>query len=216
MKWIQNFSNSKIPFYIYELNKGDYITYTIGTLKNKYIIILYGIAYIIKIFSNKETIILGILEKNNIIKEPKYQMYGNYSIIAIQKTFLLSFTWQDIIKNQNIQLSLLNNILISYNQTLYKYEKMVYILSHKSAKNRIIQLILFLSQEFCIIQNNYIVIPFYISQTTMSTIIGSNKSTVNKIMHELCNFYMISYLYDKYICIQDPLKLSYCYKNKQN
>lgn len=213
MKWIQNFSDSKIPFYIYELNKGDYITYTIDTLANKHIIILHGIAYIIKIFSNQETIILGILEENTIIKEPKHQKYGNYGIVAMQNTFLLSFTWQDILQNKNIQLSLLKNILISYNQTLYNYEKMVDILSHKSAKNRVIQLILFLSQEFCIIQNNYIIIPFYVSQTTISIIIGSNKSTVNKIINELCQVCIISYLYNKYICIKDPLRLSYCYKN---
>lgn len=211
MQWIQQFSNSHIPFYIYRLNKGDCITYTIELLNHRSIIILYGIIYLLKIFTNRETITIAILKKGDIIKEQHNLKYANYVLVAGTKSFVMSFSWEDFIKHKYKKSIFFKKITECYKETLYKYETMHYILSHKSTKKRIIQLILFLCKDFAFIQNNEIIIPFYISQITISLIVGSNKTTVNKILNELCMIKAIYYSSNKYICLKDPFILSYCY-----
>ena len=147
MKWIQSFLDSKIPFYVYQLNKGDYITYTMNNISHPCLIILDGITYITKVFTNKEIMVLGILKKDNLIQEVQPVKYYNYSIVALQKTFIISFAWKDIINNKYIKVSLIIDILNAYKKTLYMYEAMSNILLHKSTKHRVIQLLLFLCKE---------------------------------------------------------------------
>lgn len=207
MKWINHFTVSKIPFYVYKLHKGDSIVYIQNSGKDTSIIILHGTLYLLKIFTNKEILTLGILNKENIIHPIAEQQYCYYKLIAIEESFLISFKWKDLISNNNAENNLLMNIIKASQSTLYKYEIMNNILIHKYTKHRVIQLILFLCKEFGLIEKNQIIIPFYISQITISIITGSNRCTINKIMHSLYNKNAISYSNQKYICIVDPFKL---------
>lgn len=216
MQWINYFSTSKIPFYIYKLKKGDSIIYKSNTKNNKSIIILHGIIYILKIFTNQEILTLGILNKGNIISYKQETQYHYYNAVAMEETFILSFRLEDAILNQNIKKNLLQTIIQSHQSTLYKYEIMNSILAHKYTKHRIIQLILFLSTEFGLVEKNHIIIPFYLSQKTISIIIGSNRSTVNKIMHKLYQNNAISYSNQKYICIKNLFILSYSNEKYHN
>lgn len=211
MQWIQYFSESKVPFQIYKLSSNDSVTCTINTAKHPYIIILQGIIYVLKIFTNHEKITLGILTKGDIISKPKNTKYCYYTLVALEKTFMMSFKRKDITKDKYI----IESVAKSYEKTLYKYEIMNCILSHKSAKQRIIQLLFLLYQEFALVEKTQIRIPFYISQITLSTIIGSKKNIVNKIMNELYNINLISYSYQKYICITDPFILNYYHSYKK-
>ena len=216
MQWIHYFSIYKIPFYIYKINRGESITYTLGSHKHKYIIILHGIACIIKVFNNGETIGLGILNGQDVVNitEGKKNLRYNHVVTALKTTFLMIFELKNITHHIDARDNFLTNIIQSYNSTLYKYEMMNHILSHKSCKNRIIQLILFLSKEFAIIEKNHIIIPFSINQATLSIIIGCNKASINKIFNELYNCNAITYTYQKYICIRDPFYLSHFYNKK--
>ena len=209
MQWINHFSKYKVPFYIYKLNKGDSLIYKNNKKYNNSIIILNGIVYLLKIFTNKEIISLGILNTNNIIPEIHNEKYYYYTITAIETTFLLSFKWQDIISNKKIKPKLLKNILISYQFTINKYEIMNNIHSHKYIRYRLIQLIIFLSKEFGSFKNNRIIIPFNISQATISIIIGTNRSNVNQIINKLYKMKLISYYNHKKIYITNPFILNY-------
>lgn len=213
-QWLHYFSDSRIQFYIYKLNKGDSINHVLNNIQHKYLLVLYGSLYTIKIFNNKTTIAINILDKGDIIQAKKPTKYYHHALIAITTTFLLSFILEDTTKEKYINLLLFNKIIQSYNKTLSKYEIMNSILVHKSTRNRIIQLILTLSKQFAVINNKQITIPFYISQATISNIIGSNRNTVNHIINNLRRVQIIAYSNKKYICIVDPFILSFFYKYK--
>uniref|UniRef100_UPI00300160AA global nitrogen transcriptional regulator n=1 Tax=Anunuuluaehu liula TaxID=3049639 RepID=UPI00300160AA len=207
MKWINQFTVSKIPFYVYKLNKGDSIIYVQNKAQDTSIIIAHGSLYLLKIFTNKEILALGILNQKNIIHTLSEKPYCYYKLIAIEVSFLISFKLIDLISNDNSQTNLLINVIKASQTTLYKYEMMNNILVHKYTKNRVIQLILFLCKEFGLVKQNRIIIPFHISQLTISIITGSNRCTINKIMHRLYIRNAISYSNQKYIYVVDPFKL---------
>jgi len=210
MKWINYFSTSQIPFYVYKLNKGDAIIYQLNTNKASSIIILHGLMYLIKTFTNHEKLSIAILKTNHIINaisKVKEKNLYYYKAIAIKETFIINFNEEDLIKNQ-IYINLLIAIIQSYQQTIYQYEMMSNILMHKYVKNRILQLILLLSEEFGIIKKQQIIIPFIISQKTIGIITGSNRITVNRILCQLQNQMLLSYSPQKYILIKNPLILS--------
>nr|QOS04528.1 global nitrogen transcriptional regulator [Sarcopeltis skottsbergii] len=209
MKWINYFIIYKIPFYIYKLNKGDSIIYINHKKQCTSIIVTYGILHLLKIFTNKEIITIGILSKENIIHSLAEQKNCYYQLIAIEESFLISFKWSDLIVSYNSYNNnyLFISIIDAYQNTLNKYEMMNQILIHKYTKNRIIQLILFLCKEFGFIQQDYVILPFQFSQITMSIITAGNRSTVNKVMNKLYRQNAISYSHNKYICLIDPFKL---------
>nr|YP_009295591.1 global nitrogen transcriptional regulator [Mastocarpus papillatus]AOL58075.1 global nitrogen transcriptional regulator [Mastocarpus papillatus] len=207
MKWINYFTISKIPFYVYKLHKGDSIIYIKRKEKYTSIIVAHGILYLLKIFTNKEILTLGILSKENIVHSLIEQSNSYYKLIAIEESFLISFKWLDLITNKNSSTNLLIDVIKSYQDTLYKYEIMNHILIHKYTEHRIVQLILFLCKEFGLVEQNRIIIPLQISQTTLSIIIGSNRCTISKIIHRLYLKKAISFSKKKYIILINTFQL---------
>nr|QCI05746.1 global nitrogen transcriptional regulator [Cryptopleura ramosa] len=195
MKWINEFSNSQIPYYIYKLNKGDTIIYNCNSDYNKSLVILNGIIYLIKIFTNQEIIPLAILNTNHIINLNPFRInqQNYYKIIALEKTYIISFNINKLKYNSNTYKSLILNIMLSYELTIKQYEIMNCILMQKHIKDRLIQLILFLSLNFGIIHQKQIIIPFQLSQKNLGTIVGSNKITINKIINKLSQAMLIRY-----------------------
>lgn len=192
MTWIHQFSNSHIPYYIYKLNKGDSV---IHNNHNESFIILYGLIYLMKIFTNQEIIPVGILNTNNIInvKSLSVNTQNYYKLIAFETTYLIHFKLKNMKYNKPIYKSLTFNIINSYELTLVKYEMMQNIIMQKYIKYRFIQLILFLALEFGIIHQTKIIIPFKISQQNIANIIGTNKITINKIIKYLSTKMLIKY-----------------------
>nr|QCI06079.1 global nitrogen transcriptional regulator [Delesseria sanguinea] len=214
MKWITSFSNSQIPYYIYKLNKGDKILYNPNKIYSKSIIVLHGVIYLFKVFQNKEIFPLAILKTNHIIDlNYYYETQHYYTIIALDKTYLMSFSLLEIKNKIYIKKQILFNIIHGQKSTLRQYELMNQILKHKYIKYRILQLILLLSLEFGIIHDNKIIIPFSLSQKSLSIITGSNKVTINEIMSYLSKKTIIKYSTKKIIHIENifNLQLLFCY-----
>nr|YP_009391326.1 global nitrogen transcriptional regulator [Dipterocladia arabiensis]ARW59470.1 global nitrogen transcriptional regulator [Dipterocladia arabiensis] len=205
MKWINNFSNLQISYYIYKLNKGDKIICNNKSNYDKSIIILYGITYLFKTLNNKQIFPLAILNKNNIIHLDKYHVNKkiNYQLIAFETTYLISFSYKNITNKTHLNNNLLLKIITSQELTKKNYEIMINILKHKYIKYRIIQLLLLLSLKFGVINEKEIMIPFSLSQKNLAIITESNKITVNKIINELCKKMLIRYSAKKIIYITD-------------
>lgn len=195
MKWINAFSSSQIKYYIYKLNKGDSIIYSYNSDYNKSLIILNGIIYIIKIFTNQEIIPIAILNTNNIIylNSLHTTKQNYYKLIAFEKTYIISFNINQLKYQSNTYKLLTSNIIKSYELTLKRYELMNTILMQKNIQNRLIQIILFLSLEFGIVYQQKIIIPFTLSQKNLANITGSNKITINRIIHKLSKQMIIKY-----------------------
>nr|YP_010904158.1 global nitrogen transcriptional regulator [Caulacanthus ustulatus]WCH57409.1 global nitrogen transcriptional regulator [Caulacanthus ustulatus] len=207
MRWIKEFLKLEVPFCTYKLKQGDSIIYVDN---NKSFIVLHGIVYISKTFTNEETITLGILEVGNIINNPISSTNYYYKIYAIVDTFLLSFQWAQLINYNNYLSKQLFFKLIELNElTKKKYEIMNTILCHKDIKSRVSQLILVLLSDIGIIHKTTITIPCYISQNIISDITGSTRSRINKILKSFYNTKIIEYTYDKKICTKYPLLFIY-------
>nr|YP_010199481.1 global nitrogen transcriptional regulator [Gracilariopsis tenuifrons]AXF36132.1 global nitrogen transcriptional regulator [Gracilariopsis tenuifrons]UAD89339.1 global nitrogen transcriptional regulator [Gracilariopsis tenuifrons] len=217
-QWVQLFLELNIPFYIYKLNKGDSIIYKCKNKNNSAAIILHGTVYILKMFTNTEGVCIAILNYNNIIDfhfSTLEKDYVYYQVIALEETYLINFYWWDFISVVNY-LPIAIKILYLFRNTLKKYEMISYVISHKSIRYRFIQLLVLLCQEFGTVNNHSIKIPFEVSQTTISHIIGSNTITVNKIMRDLISQLLIKYIVKKKTLICYFGLLTYLRNNKIN
>nr|YP_010902963.1 global nitrogen transcriptional regulator [Hypnea flava]WCH55017.1 global nitrogen transcriptional regulator [Hypnea flava] len=203
MKWLNYFLNFNIPFYIYKLNTNDSIISYNNIKINQPMIILYGIVYIIKNFYNNKQTTTAILNADNILYINQIKEKNcHYQIIAISKSFLISFKWKSLINiNKGWNYIILKEIIKLYTKTNKKYEMMNLIMSHKYIKNRIIQLLLFCARDFGSINKETVTIYYYISQKTIGTITGSTRTTINRILKNLTYNKYIKYSIDKKITI---------------
>lgn len=213
MKWLSYFSKSKIPYYIYKIKKNDLMIINNNLQINQSIIILYGTIFLCKNFNNKKNFPVAIVSTNNIIylKSFKNNTQYYYKLIALDNSYVLSFSFNYLIKNTKTNKQLFSQIIHAYENTLIRYEMINHILVHKYIKSRIIQLILILCLEFGIINNKKIIIPFSLSQKNLANIIKSNKITVNKIISYLIKQNIIKYSSQKRIYLQNISLLSYTF-----
>nr|YP_010196241.1 global nitrogen transcriptional regulator [Gracilaria caudata]UAD83638.1 global nitrogen transcriptional regulator [Gracilaria caudata] len=215
-KWMQLFFESEIPFYIYKLYKGDALIFKFYVKCKPLIIVFYGTVYIMKVFTNGESIFLAILTSNSIIDFSSNSFDSNYiyyKVVALENTYFIKFCWLEYITHFKY-LSTVVKLLDLFRYTLQQYENSSCILLHKSTRYRVIQLLLFLCREFGILNNNYIIIPFELSQKTISYITGSNPITVHKIIHYLINKLFVKYAVNKRILICYASFFSYLQNNK--
>nr|YP_009510933.1 global nitrogen transcriptional regulator [Gracilaria gracilis]AXI96606.1 global nitrogen transcriptional regulator [Gracilaria gracilis] len=212
-KWMHLFFESKIPFYIYKLYKGDALIFRYDSKHKPLMIVFHGTVYVMKIFTNSESLFLAILTNNSIIDFNFNSNYAYYKVIALENTYLVKFFWLDYITHFKY-LSTLVKLLDLFRYTLIQYEKSSCILLHKSIRYRVIQLLLLLCKEFGILNNNYIIIPFELSQKTISCITGSNPITVNKVIKDLINRLFIKYVVKRKILICYFSFFSYLRDNK--
>lgn len=200
-EWINNFTANKIPFYTYKMIANDCLIYTDNNQVKKTIIILYGIILILKVFTNGESICIAILSKNNLINLDSCKKYNKryyFQAIAIEESWVLSFQSNYIYKTSPKNI---NMFFKAYNITMKQQAVMNEILIHRETKFRLIQLIIYLSEEFGYIQKQYITFNFRIYQTTLALIIGSNKFTINKIVKKLYNQLIIKMYKKKFLYI---------------
>nr|QCI07166.1 global nitrogen transcriptional regulator [Hypnea pannosa] len=203
MKWLNYFLNFNIPFYIYKLNTNDSIIFSSNIKINQPMIILHGIIYIIKNFHNNKKTTIAILGAENILYINQIKNKNcHYKIIAISKSFLISFQWKNLVNiNKNLQHLIFKELIKLYTKTNNKYEIMSIIMSHKYIKNRVIQLILLYARDFGNINQKNITISHYISQYTIGTISGSTRTTINRVLKDLSYNKFVKYSIDRKITI---------------
>lgn len=178
MQWIKFLSIKKTPHYVYKLNQLDYLLIHSSNYDyNKTVVILHGIACVIKTFSNKETIPIAMLSKNDIFvnHNKDYQIY--YKIVALEMTYLVTF--HKMIKTTTL------NTTECYINTLKKYEYMNQVINERKAKKRVLQLILLVCLQFGKIEQNLITIPFKLSREYIAIMTGLSNNTISKIIIKL-------------------------------
>nr|YP_010850913.1 Global nitrogen transcriptional regulator [Lophurella mutabilis]WGH13571.1 Global nitrogen transcriptional regulator [Lophurella mutabilis] len=208
MKWIKFLTKNKIPYYIYKLKKEDCII--LNNIKNKnnnVLIILSGTIFITKVFPNKELLPIAILNKNNILIKNNKELKIYYKLVALEKTYVL--TLDLFILKQNKANTLLRiNMLNAYKKTIEQYEAINNIMSQKSIKNRILQLILNMCLKFGQVKNQQVFIPFQLSNKNIAILTGTSKNTVSKIMKKIYNKNIIKNLNKKVIFLDNILNLN--------
>lgn len=193
MTWIEYLEYHNIPFNIYILDKNDCIMLNKKFSKPQLMIILNGLMQLLQIFSNGETICTELLKQNNIISDilsnSSNTLTYYYKATAIIKTAII------VIPSNKLNHSLAKqslNLCIQESRHNNNHS-MIQILCYRNTKKRIIHLLLILSKNFGRLKNHEIIIPFYISQNTISIITGSQRVNVTRIMNGLKNKTIISY-----------------------
>nr|CRF40206.1 Global nitrogen transcriptional regulator [Laurencia snackeyi] len=191
MRWINLLNNSKIPYNIYKLNTNDStIVCKKYNNQNYSTIILHGSIYIIKVFENKKTIPIVILNKNSLFNTKDITNEFYYQLIALERTYILTVK----IDNTNkLSSELMINIIESYRKTLNSYQIINETMNQKHRKNRVMQMILFLLFEFGIVNQKQIQLPFKVSQRNLAKITGTNKKTINQIINNISKKSHINY-----------------------
>lgn len=212
MEWINNFSKTQISYYLYKLKTYDSIIHFNDSLKNKHIIILEGTVCIFRVFDNKKTFFIGIINKNHMLNlETINKNLGScYKIIALNTTYVISFS-MNIKSCTNPKIFF--NIIKAQILTTRKYEIINCILKQQYYKYRIIQIILFLFLEFGTIKNKQIKLAFQFSQRELALISGVNKNQINQVINLLINQKIIQLSSHKTIHLYNIYRLFflYCY-----
>jgi len=207
MKWLADLEKKNIPFSIHILQKNDSLIIPETLNKSHVIYIIDGFMQILKIFTNGEKICMNLLYKKQIIPTIKNNVKQNsnyyYKIVAITKTVIATIPSQ--IFNEKIKKDIIcfQEFQIIYSKT---NNDITNILIYKNTKKRVIQLLLTISKHFGKIKTKYIIIPFHLSHQTIATITGSQRITINRIMHELKKKRIINYDNQK-ILIYSLIKL---------
>nr|ARW68388.1 global nitrogen transcriptional regulator [Chondria sp. (in: red algae)] len=209
MKWIHSLRNSKLPYYIYKLNKNDsVIIFEKHKNNNEFIIILYGTLYIIKIFKNEKTIPIVILDKNNIFKSNKNNNEFYYKLIALETTYILKTKIKTTKIYSKINIKLIDSIIESYNKTIKIYESIGEVIKQKQTNKRVIQNIFLMLLNFGIMKNKQIYLPFRLSQKHLSLISQTSEGTTSKIIKKTNIKWNIQYSTNKLIQTQDLFNLT--------
>lgn len=206
MQWIRYLKTTNAPFKVYKLNPQDSIILESKIDdSNQLVIILEGLVYLVKVFTNKEIKSVSLLSKNRIIKIESIDNNNknyHYMAVAICNTNILSIHLRKIINKTFITNKLLQTINIFYNYTLKEYENMTNVLSQKNIKIRIILLLFIISEKFGRINNYSIVIPIYISHKMLSHVLETSRVTITRALNEMHKDNIITYN-SKYIEIHD-------------
>lgn len=182
MKWLTELEHYNMSFSIYILNTNDSIIFPHITDDNQIICVLDGFMQILKVFTNGEKICTKLLYKNNALTDIKFHVNRKttyyYKAIAITKTAIVTIPTKELdTKIKRHFLKILSNF-----EMIYQNHDIIHILSYKNTKQRLVQFLLILIKNFGQINQNFIIIPFYISHNTIANITGSQRITINRIM----------------------------------
>nr|YP_009628789.1 global nitrogen transcriptional regulator [Balbiania investiens]QBX88572.1 global nitrogen transcriptional regulator [Balbiania investiens] len=173
-------SQKNILTLTYTLKAGDAVIIHSSNNFNIYLI-LEGALILSKVFTNREIISFSILKSQDIVITSFKDLSRSnffYKVEALADTYLLSFNHQSIQPYEKI-------IAIQNYQTSLRYTYMTEILAHRNTKDRLIHLLLILSELFGVVNKSYINIPLNISKLMLASIIGSNRNTVGQLISQL-------------------------------
>lgn len=214
MEWLEYLESNNISFNIYILETNDSFVFYKKLQKKPLIIVLYGLVKLINIFTNGEIICTKLLHKYDIIPFNvinSYQEPNNYyKAKAIIKTAILAIPTNNFgyyRKHKKTLPKYFSRFFLHFTQlSPCNTRTMTQILCHRNTKKRIAHLLLLLAKEFGHIQDQTILIPFYISHNNIGIITGSQRVNVTRIMNYFKNEDIISYK-KQYIIIRNLLKL---------
>lgn len=212
MEWINNFSKTQIPYYLYKLNTYDSILHFSKSLQNQHIIILEGTVGIFRVFNNKKTFFIGILNKNHILnlETINKSLDSCYKMIALNTTYVISFS---VSIKSCTNPKIFFNIIKAQTLTTKRYEIINCILKQQYYKYKIIQMILFLFLEFGTIKNRQVKLAFQLSRKELALISGVNKNQISQVVNLLISQKIIKLSSHKTIHLYNIYRLFflYCY-----
>lgn len=184
--------------YVYEmkpndsliLHKENYNTYSV----------IEGVLVIHKCFSNEEKFTTSIIGANGIIAPGFPASSTNnyfYTIEALSISYIINNTRQHMQHNNNY----------IYSQSNVIYYSIEEILIHKTVKNRLIHVLLKLSEMCGVECGNKVSLEVQLSYQTLSCITGTSKSTIRKLVKSLIQKKLIEY-YKQHIVINNLILLS--------
>ena len=207
-KWVRLLSYHKVPFNYHQLLKGDCILINFQRKKQIYIVV-QGCLKLSKMFTNQEILTLGIFTENDIINVFDISHNENYYYIAetLTTASIISCNYKKpafwIYNNTSIYYE----IILAYKKHLQKVILMMEVLAHRDKKSRLIHLLLLLCRLFGRKTRLGTLIQIIVTQSTLATIIGSNRITVTRIMQSLQKSHLISIYHHKMV-IHNLIKLS--------
>ena len=209
MKWLRYLETYNISFNINILNKEDSIIIN----EDSYVAyIIDGFMQKLQVFTNKETLCTQLLYSNHILgkfKLTQNQFFLNrnysYKFVALTQTIILTINKKELINKSGKYTQPICSL--TYFKLIYS-EDIVAIISHKNTKKRLIQFLFIIIERLGIFKKNKFLIPFNLPHSTIATIIGSQRITVNKIMNELKKERILFYDHQE-ISIIDIIKLIY-------
>ena len=209
MKWLTYLEKYNISFKVNVLDKEDSI---IINKNNKIIYIIDGFMQKLQVFTNGEKLCTQLLYKDHLLRKIKltkqltYKRHNHhYELIALKRTIIITLEEQELIIKSNIY----NRFIYQLHSLSSNYdEDIISITSHKNTKKRLIQFLFVLIERLGIVTKKQIIIPLNLSHSTIATIIGSQRITVNRIMNELKKKETLSYD-NKKISIINIIQLIY-------
>nr|YP_009313796.1 Global nitrogen transcriptional regulator [Helminthocladia australis]SCW22050.1 Global nitrogen transcriptional regulator [Helminthocladia australis] len=184
---------------MYKLHPGDSLI--IHPEDNNIYIIIQGLLIIHQTFSNGTKISKCIIKNGYFINQlfQSRQIHNYFYIVeATNISYVLTISHKDVF---NVQ-----KVLILHKNQLLSSRNVLDVLIHKNIKERIVHLILMLSELAGRSSNNYIFIDIHLSLSTIATIVGSSRNTVSSIINEFRKNKLIAYQKQK-IIIYDISKL---------
>jgi len=174
-----DFSTNNYERYIYKLIEGDSIV--IHKSCSQFYVILAGVLNISKVFTNQEVYAINIISDGSFFRPSFSNYYANnyyYALQAIQTTYIVSLTNNKLHKFNLMEKD--NRKAVMYNTC-----NLTEILIHKNTQYRLTHLLILLSKNFGILDSHKVVIPLQLSYKTLGIMIGSNGSSVGKILRIL-------------------------------
>ena len=209
--WLSFLNQQDSEHQIFSLKQNDIIIFDVNS---KLYIILAGCLIVKKVFRNRKKIILNVLTSEDSFGHTQFasnRFY--YEVEALDVAQVLSIEYSiimNICQNYpNFSVFLVNHLLLCS----IKANHFMEIISHKSITNRLISLLLLLSEHNGISQNNGILIDLTITHKVLAQIIGSNRVSITRIISKLIHTKFIS-MQKKKVIIHDPILLSQRFSNR--
>lgn len=170
--------------YVYKMKPNDSLI--LHRESNNVYYVIEGILMIHKCFSNEEIFTTSIIGANGIIA-PDFPPSSTNNYFYIIEALSISYLINNIRPNIIYQNSNINNT------ANIVYHSMEEVLIHKTVKNRLIHVLLKLS-EICGVEcGNKVSLEVQLSYQTLSCMTGTSKNTIRKLVNSLIQHNIIEY-----------------------
>ncbi|ASN78814.1 Ycf28 (chloroplast) [Porphyra umbilicalis] len=203
--WLNFFNQQSAEHQIFSLKQHDVLIFDANSTLY---IILAGCLIVKKVFRNRKKIILNLLTSEDTFGHTQFaSSHFYYEVEAIDVAQIVSIEYSTIMSicqnHHKFSVFFIDHLLLCS----IKANRFMEIISHKSITNRLVSLLLLLSEHNGISQSNGIFLNLAITHRVLAQIIGSNRVSITRIMSELVQTKLIS-IQKKKVIIHDPILLS--------
>nr|YP_009313180.1 Global nitrogen transcriptional regulator [Dermonema virens]SCW21434.1 Global nitrogen transcriptional regulator [Dermonema virens] len=177
---------------MYKLNPGDSLV--IYPKDSNTYIVIQGLLVINQEFSNGKKFSRYMINNGYFIQKLfKYQKFYNYfyTIDAINMSYILTISGDSKSFNERL-------ISLEGNHCIHS-RNMLDIHIHKNTQNKVIHLLLMLSELTGQSSSNYILLNTKISFSTIAIIVGTSRNTVSRIINQLKREKLLMYQNKRFI-----------------